>query len=90
MAGRIRKSGKQREFIKAADVAGSEVFLYGLPFAITVPRNAEPTTENVKFVWLRRSLVGRSTDPNRGLRRRQVEVIKIFEALGLGKMVVKL
>ena len=89
MLERIRKNQRQREFIKAAQVAGNEVISRGLPLAITIPRMAAPTQENTKFIWVRRPVAGR-TGKERGLTKHQLKVIAILEAVGLGKMVVRI
>lgn len=89
MGERIRQSAKQREFVKAVGT-GNEIITSGFPFAITIPRGQPPTPENTKFIFIRRPIKGRDTNPDRGLRKRQLKVIAILEALGLGKMVVRL
>lgn len=89
MPERIRKHQRQREFIKGAQAAGNEVISRGLPFAITIPRVAAPTQDNVKFVWVRRPVVKKTTK-DAGLTKKQLKVISILEAVGLGKMVVRL
>ena len=73
--------------MKAAQAAGNEVVLRGFPVAITIPRAQAPTQDNVKFVWLRRP-GGKGKDG--GLTKKQLKVITILEAIGLGKMVVRL
>ena len=89
MPERIRKSQRQREFIKGAEAAGNEVISRGFPFAITIPRMATPTQDNVKFVWVRRPVV-RKTTKDAGLTKHQLKVIAILEAVGLGKMIVRI
>lgn len=89
MPERIRKNQRQREFIKGAEAAGNEVISRGFPFAITIPRRETPTQENTKFVWVRRPVAGRTTK-ERGLTKHQLKVIAILEAVGLGKMLVRI
>jgi len=89
MPERIRKNQRQREFIRGAEASGNEVISRGLPFAITIPRTVAPTQENVKFVWVRRPVTRRAGKEG-GLTKRQLKVISILEAVGLGKMVVRI
>ena len=89
MADRIRKNQRQREFIKGAEAAGNEIIHRGMPFAITIPRQERPTQENTKFVWVRRPVATRSAK-ERGLTKHQLKVIAILEAVGLGKMIVRI
>jgi len=89
MPERIRKSQRQREFIKGAEAAGNEVISRGFPLAITIPRTATPTQDNVKFVWVRRPVAGRKGKEG-GLTKNQLRVIAILEAVGLGKMIVRI
>ena len=88
MPERIRKYQRQREFIKGAQTAGNEVISRGFPLAITIPRMAVPTQENTKFVWVRRP--HRKTTKDAGLTKHQLKVIAILEAVGLGKMIVRI
>lgn len=89
MPERIRKNQRQREFVRGAEAAGNEIISRGFPFAITIPRREAPTQENTKFVWVRRSVAGRTTK-ERGLTKHQLRVIAILEAVGLGKMIVRI
>jgi len=87
MPERYYQRQRQREFVKAAQAAGNEVVLRGFPVAITIPRAQAPTQDNVKFVWLRRP-GGKGAEA--GLTKKQLRMISILQAIGLGKMVVKL
>jgi hypothetical protein len=89
MPERIRKNQRQREFVRGAEAAGNEIISRGLPFAITIPRREPPTQENTKFIWIRRPVVKKTTK-DAGLTKKQLKVISILEAVGLGKMVVRI
>jgi len=88
MPERIRKIQRQREFIKGAASSGNQIITRGFPFAITIPRMQAPTQDNTKFVWVRRPTVTRKADA--GLTKQQLRVISILEAIGLGKMLVRI
>lgn len=88
MPERIRKIQRQREFIKGASAAGNQIVTRGFPFAVTVPRMQAPTQDNVKFIWVRRPTAKRAIDS--GLTKQQLKMIALLEAVGLGKMVVRI
>lgn len=89
MVERSRRNLRRREFVRQAEGAGQEVILKGFQFAITTPRGQVPTQDNVKFIWVRRPVESRKL-PDRGLTKNQLRVIRLFEAIGLGKMVARL
>lgn len=85
---KIYKHQKKRELKKQVDQGGQEFITRGFPSGIIIPRATAPTMDNVKFVWIRRDTRARN-DADRGLTKNQLRIIRLFEKIGLGKMIIK-
>jgi hypothetical protein len=68
--------------------AGNVPLTRGMPFCITYPRNETPTIENVKFIWVRRSVSHKVKRENKGISKYQLSIIELLRSIGLQRMVV--